>query len=167
MKLLTTEHLSLHGIGDCDLDNLLSIFMNEEVGKTYMVPDLSKREDGIDLFNRIKTLSNSEEKFVYGIYLDNDLIGLINEVYKDKDTIELGYVINPLYKNNGYATESLKASINELFKIGFKKVIAGAFENNIASMRVMEKAGMTRTEIIEVVEYRGNTYNCKMYSIEK
>ena len=145
MKLLTTERLSLHALRDCDIDNLLSIFMNEEVGKTYMVPDLSKREDGINLFNRIKTLSNSDEKFVYGIYLENDLIGIINEVYKDGKSIELGYVIDPIHKNNGYATEALKASIKELFNVWFSKIIAGAFENNIASMRVMEKAGMKRT----------------------
>ena len=91
----------------------------------------------------------------------------LTKVYKDGESIELGYVIDPIYKNNGYATEALKASIKELFNVGFSKIIAGAFENNIASMRVMEKAGMKRSEIIEVVEYRGNTYNCKMYSIEK
>jgi ribosomal-protein-alanine N-acetyltransferase len=167
MQQIKTERLILKSLSDCDSERLISIFKNEEVANTFMVPDLPDEGSCVNLFNRIKALSNSEDKFVYGIYLDDKLIGIINEVFKDTESIELGYVIDPSHKNNGYATEALKASITALFSLGYNRVMAGAFEGNVASNRVMEKAGMKFNGAVDVVEYRGVTHHCKMYSIEK
>ena len=115
----------------------------------------------------MKQLSILEDRFVYGIFLDNKLIGLINEVERKNLQVEVGYVIHPTYKNKGYATEALTASIEELFKIGYTCIKAGAFEENEASMRVMSKSGMAKTDEREQIEYRGKLHNCIYYEIHK
>lgn len=47
--------------------------------------------------------------------------------------------------------------------MGYTEVVAGAFSENIASRRVMEKCGMTLTEQEEDIEYRGKTHHCVYY----
>ena len=64
-----------------------------------------------------------------------------------------------------YCTNSLEQSINYLFSKGYKEVICGAFENNIASIRVMQKAGMQKISKTDQIEYRGKVHNCIYYSI--
>ena len=51
-----------------------------------------------------------------------------------------------------------------LFAKGFREVVCGAFEENTASLRVMEKAGMEKLDITESIEYRGKVHNCVYYS---
>jgi len=60
-------------------------------------------------------------------------------------TWELGYIFNPLFHNNGYATESASALIQYGFKqFDIHRVTAFCNPENIASWKVMEKIGMTR-----------------------
>ena len=166
VPIIYTERLSLHAISDNDTERVIDIVMNEEVAKTYMVPEYKTRDEAIPLFNTLKKLSLSEDRFVYGIYLTDELIGFINDVGIGDKEIELGYVIYPLYSGNGYATEALKASIKELFASEFNVVKAGAFEDNLASMRVMEKCQMKKTGQEEKIEYRGKEHRCIYYEIK-
>ena len=62
------------------------------------------------------------EHLAYGIYTDDWLIGFINDCDMENDTIEIGYVIHPDYQGKGYATEAVHAMIEELLKMGFRKV---------------------------------------------
>ena len=64
-------------------------------------------------------------------------------------------------------TAALRAAIGELFEKGHTQVVCGAFEHNLASMRVMEKAGMTRLEKTDEIEYRGKVHRCIYYGITK
>jgi RimJ/RimL family protein N-acetyltransferase len=92
------------------------------------------------------------------------LVGFLNDVEIENGAIELGYVIHPRFQGNGYATEALGIAIGELFHLGFQAVITGAFRQNAASIRVMEKNGMTRIEKTEPIEYRGKTHICVYYT---
>ena len=163
MHIITTERLELHKIEDKDFSAVIDILTDEEVGKTYMVPPLNTPEEQLRLFDTLKRLSSTDTRFVHGIYLKNDLIGLINDVGISDDEIELGYVISPRHKSQGYMTEALGASIKELHRICFIKVRCGAFSCNAASMRVMEKCGMKRIDITENIEYRGENHVCIFY----
>ncbi len=164
MNKIITNHLILKSITDQDKSILLEIINNDLVKKTYMLPDLITKEDNDNYFLKLKNLTYSS-RFVYGIYLNKMIIGFINEVEKDNDSIELGYFINPKYWNHGYATEALSSCIKELFKRGYKTVYAAHFEHNLASGRVMIKSGMKQIERIEYIEYRGVNHKCIYYSI--
>jgi RimJ/RimL family protein N-acetyltransferase len=82
----------------------------------------------------------------------------------EEGKIELGYVVHPDYWGRGYCTEGLKQAMEMLLAKGFREVVCGAFEENTASLRVMEKAGMTKIDLTEAIEYRGEVHNCVYYS---
>ncbi|MBR2385358.1 MAG: GNAT family N-acetyltransferase [Clostridia bacterium] len=160
---IATKRLVLREIVESHFDNLIDIFMSEEVKKTFMLPDFSVKEEALKLARRFRDLSSDYNRFVYGICLDNRLIGFVNDVFIGKNEVELGYVIHPSFKNKGFATETLSACIDLIFQSGFKTVKAGAFEENFASQRVMQKCGMTLTGEEEQIEYRGEIHRCVYY----
>ena len=62
--------------------------------------------------------------------------------------IELGYGVHPDFRNHGYATEAARALLRWASEQpGVKRVIAHCDEDNIASQRVVEKAGMIGREV--------------------
>jgi [ribosomal protein S5]-alanine N-acetyltransferase len=62
----------------------------------------------------------------------------------------IGYAINPEYQRNGYATEIATALIQFAFEqLMVTRVYAQCDTRNIASRRVMEKAGMSQATVIE------------------
>lgn len=165
--MLETARLSLHALSDDDLENGVSIFTNNEIKQTFMLPDFKEESEAILFFERLKRMSHTPTHFIYGVYLNNKLIGFINDVDIEGTVIEIGYVIHPDYWNRGYATESVEACIQELFRMGYSMVRCGYFEENIASGRVMQKCGMRRTDNDEMIEYRGKKHRCIYYEIGK
>ena len=160
--VITTPRLILRAMTEKDENAMLELLTDPIVGKTYMIPEFTSREAARPLFHKIMEHSVSD-RFVYGVYFENDLIGFVNDVEKKEKTIELGYAYLPKYYNQGFATEALLACIDTLFKAGFETVRTGAFSENLASMRVMEKAGMTRCPDTEIIEYRGKEHLCLYY----
>lgn len=146
-----------------DQERMLDILTSEKVNKTYMLPDFKHREDAAPLFERLMNMSQGQEKFIRAIDLDGGLIGFINQVEVENKAIELGYVIHPDFHGRGYMTQALPIAMNELFKLGYEEVITGAFSTNAASIRVMEKCGMTKLRKTDDIEYRGVTHTCVYY----
>lgn len=164
---LISDRLVLKPIEEKDKKDFMEIVKNEQVKKTYMLPDFSNEEEEEKFFKKLHDFSLEKNRFVYGVYSKNKIIGFLNEVTKNNNEIEIGYFITPNEWNNGFATEALKTAIEELFRIGFDSVIAAHFENNLASGRVMQKCSMTKIEREETVTYRNNSYRCVYYQIKK
>lgn len=162
---IQTKRLRLSPYQDSDREDMIDILCNEEIKKTFMIPDFKTKEDAAKMFHKLKDFSLSDEHFEYGVYLDNHLIGFINDVEIDGDSIEIGYVIHPEKKGQGYATEVLHAALQELFRIGYRVVRAGLFEENVASSRVMEKCGMVKIDRTDEIEYQGISHHCIYYEI--
>lgn len=167
MMEFKTERLEVKPMTMADKELVLDLLTDETVGKTYMLPDYVNREDAEPLFRRLVELSHADGRFVAGIYLEGRFIGMMNETdVKDKQ-IEMGYALLPAFCNQGYATESFKGAIQYLFSHGFETVLAGAFRENAASIRVMEKCGMMRQPQTDEIDYRGVTHTCVYYAIKK
>ncbi len=164
---LKTERLLMHAYRRDDSEDMLALLYDEEIKKSYMIPDFSDGEEAAAMLDKIFALSHSDEHFEYGIYLDSKLIGFVNDVEICGRTIEIGYVIHPAVQNRGYATEMLSAVIRELFRMGYSVVRACFFEDNAASRRVMEKCGMMLTGRTDEIEYRGKIRHCLYCEIRK
>lgn len=135
--VLRTERLVLKEYEEKDREKMISILRDERVTKTFMVPDISEDDKANWLFSKLMEFSVSENHFEYGIYLDGEIIGFLNDCDIDGGEIEVGYVISPEHWGKGYATEVLGAAIDELFNMGYERVTAGFFEENTASRRVV------------------------------
>lgn len=164
---IKTERLVLRSFQEDDRAQTIRLLRNEQISRTFMLPDFPDDAAAGRLFDRILKNSLSEAHFERAICLEEQVIGFLNDVEIQNGTIELGYVIHPDYQGRGYATESLTAAIWELFRRGYTRIQAGYFEENPASGRVMEKSGMHRITKTEEIEYRGKTHRCLYYEIEK
>ena len=164
---IVTARLTLDVIREEDFDSLISIFKDETVSKTYMVPDMKCGDEETRLFTSLLNLSLRNDRYVYGIFLDKRLIGIINDTEIDGNTIEIGYALHPDFFSKGYMTEALNGLITHLFENGFDEIVCGAFDHNTSSIRVMEKCGMSRIDKTEEIEYRHKVHHCIYYSIKK
>ena len=164
---IKTERLELKPISPESLDALVELLTDDVVKQTYMVPDFPDREEAEKLAQRLITLSDQENRHVAGICYGDSLIGILNETESLDDRIEVGYAILPRYHNQGYCTEALRGTIGYFFANGFREVMAGAFEENSASIRVMVKSGMKKLDRRDEIEYRGKVHPCVYYSIKR
>ena len=165
--IIKTERLALHPFRDNDIKALCDILTNENIAKTYLLPDFKDEQAALALAKRLQILSLMEDRYIAGIYIENKLIGMINDVDIHGERIEMGYAVHPDYWNQGYATEAFRGVIAYLFENGFSEVYTGAFESNCSSIRVMEKSGMKRMNSKASVTYRGKHHNCLYYSVKK
>lgn len=162
-SIIQTKRLTIKPLSEQDKGGLTDILSSKEVTKTYIVPKFNSPQELQNLAEKLITFSRIEDEthLEYGIYLNEKIIGFINDCGFSDDEIEIGYVIHPQYQGQGYATEAVQAVIEELKQMGFKRVIAGYFSQNIASFKVMKKCGMQPIDRTEKVEYRGEIHVCK------
>ena len=156
-------NISLRPFEERDSEAIIDLLMDVQVKKTFMIPDFATRQEAQPRWNRLLQLSHEEDRFVRAICVGNEAIGLINDVERSGDEVELGYALLPQHWGRGYATQALKLGMEAFFARGFQTVKAAAFEENVPSMRVMEKAGMVPTGQTETVSYRGENKLCICY----
>ena len=161
--MIQTERLTLKPFSELDMDGLLDILTTPEVTDTFMVPETGSRRDLEELVQTLISFSRMEDEkhLEYGIYLNEQIIGFVNDCGIEDDEIEIGYVVHPRCQGQGYATEAVHAVITELHEMGFRKIVAGYFAENTASLRVMEKCGMRQTDKTGEEEYRGRKHICR------
>lgn len=164
---IKTKRLELKPIAPDSLDALVELLTDDVVKQTYMVPDFPNREESEKLAQRLIILSEQEGRYAAGIYYRDSLIGILNETESIDDRIEVGYAILPRYHNQGFCTEALQSAIGYFFAQGFCEVLAGAFAENTASIRVMIKSGMKNLDRRDEIEYRGRVHRCVYYSITR
>ena len=165
-KIIHTPRLTLAPLREGDKAALTALFHHDGVKETYMVPDPWDDAMADRLFARILALSQDDTRCVFGIFLDDALIGILNDTEIDGKTIEMGYALHPDHWNRGYMSEAFAAVIDYLRTRGFATVTAGAFEKNTASLRVMQKCGMTRLDKTDEIEYHGEKHICIYYGVE-
>jgi ribosomal-protein-alanine N-acetyltransferase len=142
---IETERLILRKIQANDADMVYTWMGDSEVcryerWKPHPNPEYSRGYIN-EVFNGYK----SDCTYQWGIELNEKLIGSVSSVnvddYDQKAT--LGYCLAREYWSNGYATEAVKAVLQYMFvEIGLNRIEASHSINNIASGRVLEKAGM-------------------------
>ena len=164
---LETERLVLRPFEETDCPALAVLLRNDRIKQTYMLPDFENEAQAMSLAKRLLELSLDPGRYVAGIYREGTLVGFFNDVEIENGTVELGYVVDPAHWGRGYATEMLKAAAAYLLSSGFCQVVTGAFEENTASIRVMVKAGMTKLEKTDEIDYRGKIHRCVYYAMER
>lgn len=157
-----TKRLTLKPYSPRDIPVLTRLLQDEEITKTFMVPDFETKAQVTVLAKKLLSFSSIADTrhLEYGIYLGATLIGFVNDCGIEEDSIEIGYVIHPDYQRRGYATEAVQAVLHELKRMGFRRVTAGFFAENAASRQVMLHCGMHPIEYTDQEEYRGEVHTC-------
>ena len=87
----------------------------------------------------------------YVITLNSEMIGMIDLFKRDEDgPLEIGYSMAREHWGKGYTTEACKAIIREAQKtLGAKRIVAGVFSDNPASIRLLLNLGFSALETRE------------------
>ena len=166
-QVIQTERLTIKPFEEADKPMLALLLTNDAIKETFMIPDYPTHEALNAAVDKLFDAALSGRHFVRGIFVGSSLIGLVNEVEAVGDSIEIGYAIHPDYQNHGYATEAFRAVIDEMLCGGYSKVTAGAFIHNTASLRVMQKCGMKKSDEEEDIFYHGKNMHCVYYEVIK
>jgi [ribosomal protein S5]-alanine N-acetyltransferase len=149
----------LHSLPETDEFNTLGIPSTIQATELLLI-DWIKQQSAIP-----------RTSFIFCITLieTNQFIGLIalNSGKANFKIAEVWYKIHPAYWRQGYATEALARLLNfGFFDLGLHRIEAGCAVENIASIKVLEKAGMTREgSKRKVLPIRGNWIDNYIYSI--
>jgi [ribosomal protein S5]-alanine N-acetyltransferase len=145
---IETPRLILREFVRSDLQALASIFVDPLAMKfsTMGVYSTAQTEKAIDRF------INSYKQFGFGFWAitlkERDLLigycGLAIDRIDNRDEPEIGYRLDSKFWGKGFATEAASASIHYGFdSIELPYILGAAQRQNVASIRVLEKLGMT------------------------
>lgn len=128
-------------------------------------------QDGIDYISAM--LSTDKNKtFAFAITVDNIVIGSIS-IFRQgnihRQTAELGYFISEKYWGKGIMTEAVRQICKYVFsKSDIIRIYAEPFAHNMASCRVLEKAGFQYEGTLRNNAVKnGKVLDMKMYSLLK
>ncbi|MCA1053795.1 GNAT family N-acetyltransferase [Rossellomorea aquimaris] len=121
---------------------------------------------------RTKTRMASDEYYAFGIFdtETDELIGNISLSDVIRGPLQccyIGYSLAKQHNGKGYATEAVKLAVEYAFNdLKLHRVEAGVMLHNIASMRVLEKAGFHKEGIfIKNVKINGSWEDHQHFAI--
>jgi RimJ/RimL family protein N-acetyltransferase len=144
---METKRLIIRPIVRDDVDEMYPYMSNEKV---------MEYERSVFTYEELKNmLTRYEKDEVFYACILKDSNKLIGHIYlgrtfpQDFNEYTVGYIFNPAYHNQGYCTEAVKEIISYTFQIKkAHRVTVRCNPKNIASYRVMEKAGFLREGLL-------------------
>jgi [ribosomal protein S5]-alanine N-acetyltransferase len=144
LLILETDRLIIRKFNEDDWKDLHEYLSQESVVKYEPYGVFSEEACKQEAVNR----SQNEAFWAVCLKKENKLIG--NIYFKQQEplqflTWEIGYVFNPVYYGQGYATESCKRILKYAFEeSGVHRIIARCNPENTSSWRLMERLSMRR-----------------------
>ncbi len=176
-KVIETERLLMRPMEKGDALYIYKNWASDPLVTRYLSWDYHKSiketEEYVDF--KVKRYLEKEYVFDWIIVLKEtgEPIGEMEAVNVSRadNLVEMGDCFGYHYWNKGYATEALKAFIEYMFEeVGVEKVIACHISPNLASGRVMAKAGMHLDGILKgyfIDKNTGKRVDKVCYSIDK
>lgn len=169
MVEIETSRLQLRPFTQDDLDDLFRLYSDAEVMK-YLSPR-SKEQTQASLNKHIQHWQDYNFGMWAVVYKDSGrMIGRCGLGFLDNTPeVELGYVFDKSYWRMGIATEAAIATLKYGFReIKLNRIVAIAHPQNIASVRVIQKAGMkyeknARFYNVDVVYYAVNSIQYSVF----
>lgn len=128
-------------------------------------------QDGADYIIAM-LCADEHETFAFAITVDDKVagsIGVFRQANIHRQTAEMGYYLAEEYWGNGIMTEAVKQICEYVFnKSNIIRIYAEPFAHNIASCRVLEKAGFQYEGTLRRNAVKnGKIIDMKMYSLIK
>lgn len=147
-----TDRLQLRPVREADVDRILEYRNLPEVTRWLLRTEVDpssfraawrRTVDDPDDHSAVVTLAG----VVIGTISFDVVDGMGQPGMPLRTEARLGYVFDPAYGGHGYATEAVTATVAYAFdRLGIRRITAGCFADNVASVRVLEKVGMRREQ---------------------
>ena len=148
---IRTDRLVLRPFTRGDVDAVYAYRRREDVARYLFDVPLSREECALAVQQRISqvALESEGDKIILGVELARSgaLIGEVSLIWRSVDARqgEVGWIFDPQYQGQGYATEAANAILDLAFGPGdIHRVAARCDVRNEASWRLMERLGMRR-----------------------
>jgi RimJ/RimL family protein N-acetyltransferase len=149
---IQSERLVLRAWQPSDAEALFELFNNWEVMRWLSLPPWPYViDDARSYIDRAIDRSSEDADEIYAVTLHTNVIGSIGVRLRPASHLQraagpnFGYWIGQPYWGRGYMTEAVRALAREVFGRELHDAIfSGAFTDNVASLRVQEKAGFVR-----------------------
>lgn len=143
---LETKRLKIRRFEMKDADAMFEFLSDRE--SCYLdggyEPYVDKNDDYYDLMSEFM---EEETRYVIVRKDIDEVIGMIHLMEcndRAVEVMEIGYTMNPSQRRCGYATEAVREMLDYLLhRLHLDMVIAGALEENIISLKMIEKLGFT------------------------
>lgn len=145
----TTSRLNIVEIKESDFPELLKLYQQHEnmkfimSGKSdYQLNELKEK------WNILKYNTETKVGFqIIKLKSNNQIIGecgLLNSQKPKNEEIEIAYMIDKTYWNQGFGSEICRFLIEEAFEtVKTERIIAGMYADNVKSIKLIEKQGFT------------------------
>ena len=172
---IDSERLYMRPFKDEDAESMLEYHSDPEICRyiPWDVRNLAEVQESIEKNKDAYTL-NAEGDYLSLALIrksDDQLIGQMNSMYRSTEhkKAEFGYVINPKFGGQGYASEAASALITALFDSGlFHRVIANIDVRNDPSWKLVERIGMRReAHYIQDYWFKGEWTDSYIYAVLK
>jgi [ribosomal protein S5]-alanine N-acetyltransferase len=144
--IIETTRLKLRPFTTNDVDDLHGLWVDPGVRKYLWDDEVISREQVASVIGESTSLFEARNFGLWGVFPREaeTLVGFCGYwFFHDPPQLQLLYGIAPSQWGSGLATEAARAVIRYGFEdLSFDLIIAGADAPNLASLRVMEKAGM-------------------------
>ena len=146
-------------------------YASQEIVSQYQGWGPNKEEDSRGFVSQIinDAIKDPRSRFAFAVIFDNILIGTgeINVRDFDNRVGEISFIVNPDYWGRGFATDIATLLIDFGFKhLHLHRIYATCDPRNIASARVIKKAGMTKEGIIrESLLIKGGWRDSLLFSV--
>lgn len=145
-SVIKSERLLFNELSVKYTEQIYEYASDEEVTRYVAWKRHRSTSDTLEFLDWAHQEKNTRNHYNFGLIIKDteEFIGTIgiSNYLADEQCVDFGYVLNKKYWGNGYATEATKAMIAFTFQLdGIEVIKAYAFEENIASRRVLEKCG--------------------------
>ncbi|MEW2143260.1 GNAT family protein [Micromonospora vinacea] len=147
-----TERLELRPVRDDDVDRILEYRNLPQVTRWL----LRTQVDPAPFRAAWRRAAENPYDHSMAATLDGVVIGTVSLDVVDgmgqpgmppRTEAQLGYIFDPAYGGRGYATEAVSAVVaHAIDRLGVRRITAGCFADNLASVRILEKVGMRREQ---------------------
>lgn len=172
LPTLETKRLLLRKYKKEDMDDLYEYASDEEVTRYLTFETYKNMEDANQYIQTLlEKYRNGNEVSPWAIEWkqNHKMIGSIgiNQWDIENYYIQIGYVLNKKYWNQGIMTEALKTVIDFAFKnMNIERIELTHDVRNIGSGKVMLKNGLKQEGILRKSKYiKGEFIDCSYYSI--
>jgi ribosomal-protein-alanine N-acetyltransferase len=158
MAKLETDRLILRELNNNDVEGMFLLDADKDVHKYLGAKPVKNKTESLAKINFINAqyLSNGIGRWAVINKENSNFMGwagfkLITEITNSHiNYYDLGYRFQKKYWGKGFATEVAIALVNYGFNVlKLKEIFAIADKNNLASIKVLEKAGLKKLELFE------------------
>lgn len=147
-----TERLGLRPVRDRDVDRILEYRNLPEVTRWLLRTEV----DPASFKAAWRRAADDPDDHSVAVVLGDVVIGTVSldvvggmgqPGMPPRTEAQIGYIFDPAYGGQGFATEAVTAIVAHAFdRLAVRRITAGCFANNLASVRILEKVGMRREQ---------------------